>query len=111
MINKCYYEGDFTVYCNSTKLPVTPDTVEIMRYAKVINGVQYKENHCEFTNLTCYKEEILSQCIDKQYCSIKNSWFNLPECRANSYYTEFEYDCQPSKLIPTKLYLYVIQLF
>jgi hypothetical protein len=66
-----------------------------LRFIKVINGVQFKENYCHFTNLTCYKEEILTKCIDKQNCFIKNRWFYLPECRANSYYTEIEYECQP----------------
>jgi hypothetical protein len=97
IISKCYYEGDFTVYCNTTNIPISSDTVEIMRSAKVINGIQYKEDFCSFTNLTCHTEQSLSQCIDKQSCEIKNSWFPIAECSGNSYYTEFEYDCQPSK--------------
>lgn len=83
--------------CNATKLPIMSDAVEVLRYVKVTNGVLYKDNFCQFTNLTCHKEEILTKCIDKQNCFIKNYWFNIPECRANSYYTELEYDCQPSK--------------
>ena len=55
VVSKCYYDGDFTVNCNSTKLPILADTVEVLRFIKVINGIQFKENYCHFTNLTCYK--------------------------------------------------------
>lgn len=70
-----------------------------MRYAKVINGLQYNETYCAFNSETCSHEEILHECIDQQSCFIKNSWFSLlPYCDGHSYYTEFEYDCQPSKV-------------
>jgi hypothetical protein len=37
------------------------------------------------------------QCIDKPNCLVKNGWFSLePQCPGNSYYTQVEYDCQPS---------------
>ena len=45
----------------------------------------------------CARKRTLAECLDKPSCHVKNNWFSLePECPGNSYYTQFEYDCQPA---------------
>lgn len=69
-----------------------------MRYAKVINGLQHNESLCSYVpGASCSRTLILSHCIDQPQCHIKNDWFSLePDCPGNSYYTQFEYECQPA---------------
>lgn len=69
-----------------------------MRYAKVINGLQHNDTLCSYVpGAACSRTLTLTHCFDKPYCNIKNNWFSLePECSGNSYYTQFEYDCQPA---------------
>lgn len=100
-ISKCFHEGDFTVTCNKSRMPSSSgasETVEYMRYARVINGLQYNDTLCSYLpNTSCARKQTLTYCIDKPSCQIKNNWFSLePECPGNSYYTQFEYDCQPA---------------
>ena len=69
-----------------------------MRYAKVTNGLQHNESLCSYVpGASCSRTLHLSHCVDKPQCNIKNYWFSLePDCPGNSYYTQFEYDCQPA---------------
>jgi hypothetical protein len=90
-ISKCHYEGDFQVTCSESN--------ELMRTANIINGLHYNETQCLFNPIEsyCHRQTLLSYCIDKPKCSIKNAWTSLqPECEGNSYYTQFNYDCQPA---------------
>lgn len=90
-ISKCHYEGDFQVTCSESN--------ELMRTANIINGLHYNETQCLFNPIEsyCHRQTVLSYCIDKPKCSIKNAWTSLqPECEGNSYYTQFNYDCQPA---------------
>lgn len=100
MISKCFYESDFTVSCSRSKLPSSSNSaqLELVRYAKVINGLQHNESLCSYVpGASCSRTLILSHCIDQPQCHIKNDWFSLePDCPGNSYYTQFEYDCQPA---------------
>ncbi|CAF0884513.1 unnamed protein product [Brachionus calyciflorus] len=99
ILNKCFHEGDFTVTCNRSKLPSSNQKhIEVMRYAKVTNGLQHNESLCSYIpGTSCSRTQILSHCVDKPQCHIKNYWFSLePDCPGNSYYTQFEYDCQPA---------------
>jgi hypothetical protein len=113
-ISKCFFDGDYTVYCNKSKIAVTSspkqnnagsggsdsngDALEVMRYARVINGLQYNETLCSYLpGSGCHRRQNLAECVDQTFCHVKNSWFSLePECRGNSYYTQLEYDCQPA---------------
>ena len=98
-VSRCHHDGDFTVSCNKSKMPSSSsDTVEYMRYAKVINGLYHNDTLCSFVpGTSCYRKQNLNSCVDKQYCTVKNSWFSLePDCAGNSYYTQLEYDCQPA---------------
>ncbi len=90
-ISKCHYEGDFQVTCSESN--------ELMRTANIINGLHYNETQCLFNPIEsyCHRQTVLSYCVDKPKCSIKNAWTSLqPECEGNSYYTQFNYDCQPA---------------
>lgn len=96
-MSKCYHEGDFSVHCNKSKLP-SSDTIELMRFARVIQGVYHNDTLCSYTpNSGCYRKKNLEHCIDKPACQVQNGWNSLePDCSGNSYYTQFEYDCQPA---------------
>lgn len=123
-VSKCFYDGDFTVFCNKSRLPSSmyhsnnnnnnndstnrsphyktnlEPPVELMHYARVINGLQHNNDSiCSYVPgaSACARKRTLTDCLDKPYCHIKNNWFSLePECPGNSYYTQFEYDCQPA---------------
>lgn len=97
IVSKCHHEGDFTVACNKTKLPSSPDLYEVMRYAKLINGLFYNDSLCTYVpNTGCARKSTLTHCVDQPTCTVKNSWFSLePHCSGNSYYSQLEYDCQP----------------
>jgi hypothetical protein len=87
------------VFCNKTKLPGFEDAKEIIRYASVTNGLNSNENLCSYdSKLTkCAKKMSLDHCTDQTYCNVRNGWFSLePHCSGNSYFTELEYDCQPT---------------
>lgn len=46
---------------------------------------------------SCYRELQLFDCYDQPNCLVKNGWYSLePHCSGNSYYTQVEYDCQPT---------------
>jgi len=96
-VSKCYHEGDFSVHCNKSKLP-SSDTIELMRFARVIQGMYHNDTLCSYTpNSGCYRKKSLENCIDKPVCQVQNGWNSLePDCSGNSYYTQFEYDCQPA---------------
>lgn len=95
-ISKCHHEGDINLNCNKKNMP--SDTPELIRSAKLINGLYYNDSLCSFVpGTSCYRQLSLNECIDKSNCSIKNSWYSLePECSGNSYYAQVEYECQPS---------------
>jgi hypothetical protein len=102
-VSKCFYEGGFTVYCNKTKLPSSTQTsdstpLEVMRYARLTNGLQYNDSLCSYLpNTSCHKKQSLVSCVDKPYCSVENTWASLePNCRGNSFYSQLDYDCQPA---------------
>ena len=104
-ISKCHYEGDINIYCNRSKLPASEfDTniVEHMRSAKATYGLYYNDTLCSYlpnqaaTAATCHKRQILNECVDKPYCTVRNGWYSLePDCAGNAYYTHVDYDCQP----------------
>lgn len=90
-ISKCHYEGDFSVSCKEAN--------ELMRSANVINGLHYNDSQCSFNpkETHCYHQTVLTNCVDKKTCSVRNDWFSLqPHCDGNSYYTQFNFDCQPA---------------
>jgi hypothetical protein len=64
----------------------------------VIYGLYHNDTLCSYVpNTSCYKKQILTECLDKTHCTVKNGWYSLePDCAGNSYYSEFEYDCQPA---------------
>lgn len=90
-VSKCHYEGDFTVNCKESN--------ELMRTANVINGLHYNDTQCSYNpkESHCHRQTALSYCVDKPSCAIKNDWFSLaPQCDGNSYYSQFNFDCQPA---------------
>jgi hypothetical protein len=98
-VSKCHYEGDFTVYCNKTKLPSSKDTKELIRSAEVISGVQHNDTLCSYMpSAGCARKTKAPECVDKASCNVKNGWHSLePYCPGGrSYYTQLEYDCQPA---------------
>ena len=104
IVSRCHHEGDFTVSCDN-KSKVSPllaslsdSPVELMRYAKVVNGLYHNDTLCSYVpNTSCSRKQTLADCEDKPTCKVKNGWFNLsPDCDGNSYYTQLEYDCQPA---------------
>jgi ribosome-associated toxin RatA of RatAB toxin-antitoxin module len=96
IIDKCYYEGDFVVYCNKTRI-VPNNQIELIHKAQVTYGIQYNDTLCTHTKLTCSKTYLRHDCIDNTYCEVTNGWLTLePYCKGNSYYTQFEFECQPA---------------
>lgn len=90
-ISKCHYEGDFSVSCKELN--------ELMRTANTINGLHYNDTQCVYNEKEsrCHRHTVLGYCVDKPSCSINNDWFSLqPDCEGNSYYTQFNFDCQPA---------------
>jgi hypothetical protein len=105
-VSKCFYEGEFTVYCNKTKLPASSvsgssdSTPEVMRYARLTKGLQPdNETLCSYVPHPdhCVRESTHPECVDKPFCKVENSWASLkPKCDGNSYYSQLDYDCQPA---------------
>lgn len=95
-VSKCFYEGDFTVYCNKSRLSAAAPT-ELMRYARLTNGVMYGDAMCSYNASSCHTKQSLSDCVDKAYCHVPNSWSSMaPNCNGNSYYSQLDYDCHPA---------------
>lgn len=79
-----------------------------MHYARVINGLQHNNTLCSYVPdaQSCARKRPLNGCLDKPYCHVKNNWFSLePDCSGNSYYTQFEYECQPAYFMCGKEHL------
>ncbi len=95
-ISKCHHEGDINLSCNRTNMP--SDTTEVIRYAKLINGLYYNDSLCSFVpGTSCYRDTVIEHCLDRSSCTVSNGWFSLaPECAGHSYYSQVEYDCQPA---------------